>query len=152
MKLIKYFFLFAFLLLAPQVALAQTSCDACKLILQNGLYRTLNIKRSGSFEQDLKTYFTSETFKNDFKNHSWGGDLNVVVPIDGVPTPIGLKANANDGEINNFQQKIASATSIKISQSFYDSLLSSIPDVELAKEYTSCVIATCRFGLKPFVD
>jgi hypothetical protein len=130
-----------------------TGCDACKLILQNGLYRTLNIKRAGTFEQDLKTYFMSETFKHDFKNHNWGGDLTVLIPQEtGPPIPLGLKANASNEDIDKFQQRIATATSIQLSQTFYDFLLSSIPDVDLAKEYTNCVISTCRFGLKPFVD
>lgn len=70
----------------------------------------------------------------------------------GPPIPLGLKANASNEDIDKFQQKIATATSIQLSQTFYDFLLSSIPDVDLAKEYTNCVISTCRFGLKPFVD
>jgi len=141
------------LLSVAQIASAQTECSSCQRLLENGLYRTLNIDRGGTFEKDLKTYFASASFKSDFKDHKWGGDLNVLIPTEaGPPIPVGIKANASDQEINTFQQRIASATSIKLNESFYDHLLSSIPDVDLAKEYNTCLLNTCKFGFRTFMD
>jgi hypothetical protein len=144
-------FLLILLVLSPaHLAITQTTSEPCTLILKNGLYKTFTFARSSNFEQDLKTYFASDSFKEDFRNHRWGGDINVVVPIDGVPTPMGLSANANNDEINRFSQRVASATSLKVNQSFFDSALTSIPDVELAREYSDCLHQ--QFGLKPVID
>ena len=153
MKLFKQLSIIFVVLFATQIVLAQSTDDEpCRLILKNGLYKTFKIVRTASFEQDLKTYFSSAAFKSDFKNRQWNGDINVVVPVEGVPIPVGLKAGASDEAIEIFQQRVASATSLKVDQSFYDFALSSVPDVDLAKEYTQCLIATRRFGFRPFVD
>src|ERR1044071_4545254 len=73
--------------------------EACKLLLQDGLYKTFKMTRSSSFNQDLKTYFSSSTFRNDLHENKWGGSLSVIA--DGVPLGIGL--NSSDNDISAFQ-------------------------------------------------
>ena len=143
-----------FLFVGPMIGFAQVVDDdePCKLMLRNGLYRTFTITRTASFEQDLKAYLSSETFKSDFKNNKWAGGIDVVVPVEGVPVPIGLKAGASDAQIDTFRQRVSQASQLRVAQSFYDLALVSIPDAELAAEYTRCLVATRRFGLKPSVD
>lgn len=118
--------------------------EPCKLILQNGLYKTYQMAKTGNFQQDLKTYFSSEQFKRDFKDSKWGGFLSVVV--DDVP--LGLGVNSSDVQMNEFQSKIRQSTSLTTSQSFYDYAYTNIPDVELAKQYSDCLIGTRKFGFK----
>jgi hypothetical protein len=153
MKFVKRLSLIFVVLFTAQIAFAQTDDEPCKLMLQNGLYKTFKIERKGTFEQDLKTYLSTTTFKNDYRNRQWGGELNVLIPQQaGPPVPVGLKANSSDQDVDTFQQKIINATSLKVDQSFYDFASSSIPDVDLAEKYTNCLIGTRKFGFKPFVD
>ncbi|HEV7402630.1 MAG TPA: hypothetical protein VGO11_06890 [Chthoniobacteraceae bacterium] len=118
------------------------STSPCSAILQDGLYDYLNIQKSANFEGDIRTYFQSQTFKNDLKNNKWGGTLNVIIE----EVPVGLSANASDNEINTFQQRIAASNSVQISQSSFDQIVSKIPNIDLAREYTKCIIATRGFG------
>ena len=143
----KAFLLTTFLLLFFNYkAICQGGEEPCKLILQNGLYKTFQINRTSNFTQDFKSYLSSNTFKSDLKSSKWSGSLNVV--IDGVP--LGIDAGASDSEITNFQQKVANSTSLQVKQNFYDYALTSIPDVELAREYTNCIQSTRQFGFKLF--
>ena len=57
-----------------------------------------------------------------------------------------FSGNASKEDITRFREKIATATSIQIARQSYDQVVSRIPDVELAREYTKCVIATSGFG------
>jgi hypothetical protein len=122
--------------------LTNESDSPCSLILRDGLYEYLNITKSANFSADLRTYFQSDTFKQDLRNNKWGGSLNVIV--DDIP--LGLSANASDAEISNFRQKTSTATSIQIAQSSYDHIASKIPNVDLAREYTKCIIASTGYG------
>jgi len=122
--------------------------EPCKLMLQNGLYKTFNIVRSGNFEQDIKTYFSSETFRNDYRNKKWSG--KIIAIINGAPIELG--SNSGDLTVNAFQQQVINSTSFSLKQSFYDYSLSLVPDVDLAKEYTNCLIQTRKFGFKLFAD
>lgn len=124
--------------------LAQVEEEPCKLILQNGLYKTFKIEKHGNFQQDLKTYFASDEFKRDLQDNKWGGTVGVV--IEGVPVEIG--ASASNNEISEFQRKVREATSLTITQSFYDYSVTRIPDVELANAYTQCILASRKFGFK----
>ena len=117
--------------------------EPCKLILQNGLYKTYQMTKTGNFQQDLKTYLSSEQFKKDFKDNKWGGSLSVIV--DAVPIELGI--NSSEAQMSEFQNKIRQSTSLTINQSFYDYAYSNIPDVELAKAYTDC-ISIRKFGFK----
>jgi len=120
--------------------------DACKLILQNGLYKYYLHQSTGNFMQDIKTYFASDQFRSDYKNNKWGGTIGVVV--DAIP--ISLGANADDAQLNTFQQKVRASTSFSTSSSFYDIASIAIPDVELAKVYKDCVTESSRTGFKVY--
>lgn len=131
------------LIIFGQVVYAQDE-EPCKLILQNGLYKTFQIVKTENFQKDLKTYFSSEQFKKDFRDNKWGGTLSVVV--DAIPIEIG--ANSSDLQINEFQSKVKESKSLTISKSFYDYAYTNIPDVELARAYTDCINDSRKFGFK----
>ncbi len=135
--------LIALTILVPSLLKAQDDSKACQLILQEGLYKQYKIVRTSSFNKDLKEYFSSETFKKDYHEGSWGGKIAVV--YDGVPIELG--ANSSDKDLAEFQQKISSSKELKVTQNFYDYSSISIPDVELAKVYSDCVNEK-RFGFK----
>lgn len=134
----------ALALLCCQATYSQVGSEHCRLILQGGLYKNLNIVKTGNFFQDLKTYFASSNFKQDLRDGKWGGSIGVV--IDSVPISIG--ANASDSQISTFQQQITNATSLTVAQSFYDQVQMAVPDVELARQYTECLEKTAEFGFK----
>lgn len=119
----------------PTQATTADDDNPCRLILQNGLYKTYNMTKSGSFSQDFKTYLETETFRNDFKNGKWQGDIAAV--INGTPAKLGL--GASDEQINQFQERIKSSTSFSVDQSFYEYARIAVPDVELARAYSDCI-------------
>lgn len=132
------------ILLLPSIVPAQTESEPCRLMLQNGLYRTYSINKTGNFAQDIKAYFSSDDFKQDYKNKKWGGALSVVV--DAIPIKLGI--DASDQEISTFQQKIRSSNNFSVTQSFYEYAHMAIPDVGLAREYTNCLRDTIVYGFK----
>jgi hypothetical protein len=134
----------ALTILASNALKAQDDDKACQLILQEGLYRQYKIVKTGNFHKDLKTYFSSEEFKKDYHEGNWAGKIGVV--IDGIPLELG--ANSSEADLNEFQRKVTRSTSLTVTQSFYDYSSTSIPDVELAKVYTECVIGNRRYGFK----
>jgi hypothetical protein len=140
--LILYFLILPF----SQRSFAQdhTEENACKLILQNGLYKTYKIEKNQNFEQDLKSYFSGEEFSRAFREGDWGGKLDVI--IDGVPLGIGI--NSSQSEFEEFQRKIRNATILNLTQSFYDYSSTIIPDVELAKVYSDCIKDSRLYGFK----
>jgi hypothetical protein len=107
----------------------------CEKILENGLYEHLKITRANAFSSDFRTYLLSDTFKFDLKNGKWGG--SITVPIEGVPVSLG--ANASEDEKNVFHQKIMQATNFSISKADYETIFSSIPNVNLGKVYNECI-------------
>lgn len=121
---------------------AQRETERCNLILQNGLYKTFKITRQTTFNQDIKTYFSSDEFRKDYKEGKWGGFLSIFADA----LPIKLGASASETEISEFQKSVREATSIRIDQSFYDYAYTAIPDVELAKAYTECIAVSRRYG------
>jgi len=132
------------LLIFPMILLAQDDDKACQLILQEGLYRQYKITRSGNFHKDLKTYFSSDEFVTDYNKKSWAGKIGVV--LDGEPMELG--AGATKTSLTEFQNRVRNATSLSVNQSFYDYSSTLIPDVELAKVYSECVIGNRRYGFK----
>ena len=142
-QLILLVFLISIMLLLPNFLLAQEDDKACQLILQQGLYKNYNIVKTGNFQKDLKTYFSSEEFKKDFHNGNWAGNIGVI--IDDIPIELG--ASASDQDLSEFQKKVTQSKSLTVKQSFYDYSSISIPDVELAKVYSECV-GNRRYGFK----
>jgi hypothetical protein len=111
------------------------------------LYRTFNIIRSGTFEQDVKTYFSSSDFKKDYENKKWKGNINAI--INGAPVQLG--ANSDNTSLSQFQQQVINSSSFQLSQSFYDYSAISVPDIELAQKYNECLQGQ-KFGFKLFPD
>ncbi len=135
MKLIKCLFLFVVVLSATEFTLAQTDDNPCRLILQNGLYRTYDIKKSENFAQDFKEYFISDKFASDFRSGKWQGSLFTI--IKGSPTK--LNAGASNEEIRTAQESVRQGSSFSLDQSFYESVKVSIPDAEIAERYNDCI-------------
>jgi len=130
-------------ILANGVLSAQSD-NPCEKILENGLYSNFRMTNTGSFNQDFRTYLLSDQFRQDLHRGKWGA--SITVPIEGVPVSLG--ANASDDEFASFRQRVLQATSFSVSESFYQSIASSIPNVDLARVYTDCVERTRRFGFK----
>ena len=103
--------------------------NQCSKLLENGLYTTLNITKTGDFLQDLKKYYESEQFKSDFKSQKFNFSSEAIDPTSLVKNTLGF--GASDDEINEFQQKIKSLDTLKVSQSFYDSFALHIPNKDL---------------------
>lgn len=131
------------LMLVAGVSLAQSD-NRCEKILQDGLYSNFRITNTGNFNQDFRTYLLSEQFKQDLRQSKWGG--SITIPIEGIP--ISLGANASEAEFSAFRQRVLQATSFSVSESSYQSIVSSIPNVDLARVYTDCVERTRTFGFK----
>jgi hypothetical protein len=140
-KLRIIFFFGIYLSLFP-TTLGQNESDPCKLILQNGLYRIYTFSKTGNFTQDIKSYLSSDQFRQDIRNGKWQGDVAAVV--DAVPIKLGVGASNED--VTTFQSKVRAANSFSLSQSFYDYAYTSVPDVELAKVYADCVTNTRKVG------
>jgi hypothetical protein len=117
--------------------------NLCAPLLENGLYKTFHITQQSDFASDFKTYLESSTFKKDFKDKKW--NLGIDVIVDGIP--IGLKGGESDNEINDFQNTVKTGQSLKLEEHFYLNTSQSMPDVELAKVYTECVLGFAgKFG------
>jgi hypothetical protein len=110
--------------------------NPCKPLLKDGLYKTYKLTKTSTFEKDFKSYLESNEFKKDFSDKKWAFGLNVV--IDDVP--IGLNGNSSDKEINQFQQSVKAGKNLYLKEDFYLKASSSMPDNELAKVYSDCVI------------
>lgn len=111
------------------------SNNPCALLLQNGLYSEFKITNTGNFSQDFRTYLLSDTFKSDLQNNKWGGSLTI--PIEGIPFSIG--ANASNDDFSKFHDKLIQDTTFSVSLSYFQSIVSSIPNVDLARVYSDCV-------------
>lgn len=107
----------------------------CDKLIQGGLYSFTNMVKSGSFSKDLRTYYLSEQFKSDLKNGKWGGSLTI--PIEGIPFSIG--ADFSEDQFSEFKSKILSVTELNISQNFYQTSFSTIPNTNLYDAYVKCV-------------
>lgn len=123
-------FLKAFLLLSL-MARAQ---DPCEKLLQDGLYQKINITTKSSFNQDLRTYFLSEDFKQDVKKGSWGADISI--PIEGVPFSLG--ANSSDEHFSQFRSRIQSSSSLNISLDDFVSISRQLPNSSLYEAFVEC--------------
>jgi len=121
----------------------------CDKLLQNGLYQTYDIKKTDNFSLDFRKYLLSETFRSNLRDGKWGG--SITVPIDGVPVTLG--ASADDTNISTFQEKIRNDTNFSMSSADYETIHSSVPNVDLANAYVKCVtdrdrIDSSKYGFK----
>jgi len=107
----------------------------CDKLLQGSLYSFTNMTNTGSFSKDLRTYYLSEQFKSDLKSGKWGG--SVTLPIEGVPVTLGM--DFTEDKYSEFKNKILSITELNISQSFFQTSFSTIPNTNLYDAYVECV-------------
>lgn len=122
----------------------EESAGHCAEILKEGLYQYLTMTRTLDMAQDLRTYLSSDTFRKDLRASRWGGGVSLL--LDGLT--LGLSASASDEEILEFQQSVTQAGSVTLSDHSYDYLATRIPDAEMARIYTRCVIGTRPFGFR----
>lgn len=113
--------------------------STCEKLLHGGLYSFTGMTNTGSFSQDLKTYYLSEQFKSDMKSGKWGGSLTV--PVKGVPFTLG--ANDSEEKFQEFRSKILSETTLNISSEYYQTTFSSIPNTNLYEAFNQCMQTVC---------
>ena len=137
--------LLIFLTLSFFVSFGQN--NDCLPLLKDGLYKYVLKTETSSFNSDLKTYFESQTFKDDFKSNKWNLGINGVIPVGetGLMQEIGLDFGASEDEINKFQEKVKKAKSLQIDEKFYKSSVTAVPDVGLAKAYVQCIQVNQKF-------
>ncbi len=107
----------------------------CDKLLEGGLYSFTSMTNTGSFNQDLRTYYLSESFKSDMKSGKWGASLTI--PIKGVPITIGM--DDSEDKYSQLRTKLLEVTELKISNTYYETTYSSIPNTNLYEAYTKCV-------------
>lgn len=107
----------------------------CDKLLEGGLYSFTKMTNTGSFNQDLRTYYLSEQFKSDMKNGKWGS--SVTIPIGDLPVTLG--ADFSEAKYSEFRSRLLSISELNISQTFYQTSFSSIPNINLYTAYTECV-------------
>jgi hypothetical protein len=112
----------------------------CEKLLQGGLYSFTGMTNTGSFNQDLKTYYLSEQFRTDMKNGKWGGSLTI--PIKGVPFTLG--ANDSEERFQQFKSSILSETTLNISSDYYQTTFASIPNTNLYEAFNQCIQTICN--------
>jgi hypothetical protein len=109
--------------------------QGCEKLLEGGLYSFTKMTNTGSFNQDLRTYYLSDQFKSDVKNGKWGS--SVTIPIGGLPVTLG--ADFSEAKYSEFRNRLLSISELNISQTFYQTSFSSIPNFNLYTSYVECV-------------
>ena len=124
--------------------------NVCLPLLKDGLYKHVIQNQSDSFNGNLKSYFESNTFKKDFKSGKWNLGINGIIPVgdSGLMQELSLVAGASESRISNFQQAIRDAKDIQIDSKFYQSSVTAVPDVALAKAYVDCLGGQQTSGFK----
>ncbi|WP_449397426.1 hypothetical protein [Chryseobacterium wanjuense] len=114
--------------------------STCEKLLQGGLYSFTGMTNTGSFSQDLRTYYLSEQFKTDMKNGKWGGSLTI--PVKGVPFTLG--ASDSEERFQQFRSMIMSETTLNISSDYYQTTFASIPNTNLYEAFNQCIQTICN--------
>ena len=108
--------------------------QTCDKLLEGGLYSFTQMTNTGSFNQDLRTYYLSEQFKKDLKNGKWGS--SVTIPIGDLPVTLG--ADFSEAKYSEFRSRLLSISELNISQTYYQTSFSSIPNINLYSAYIEC--------------
>ncbi|HUC80344.1 MAG TPA: hypothetical protein VMR70_05475 [Flavisolibacter sp.] len=123
---------------------AQNDENECALMLKDGLYAFTKMTNTGSLDQDFWTYLLSETFREELKSGKWGASIGI--PL--VDVLLSLGASHSESQYQQFRSKLVQQSSFRLSQQNSQVLLSSIPNVNLAAEYTNCIEKNRKFGFK----
>ncbi len=119
----------------------QQQVHPCERLLQEGLYNHFHITRADTFSEDLRIYLLSEQFKEALHDGKWGA--SVTIPTEDDAITIGANSSSSDYEV--FHNKIKDKRSLSIRRDQYESLVISIPNTDLAKQYVEC-LAMHPFG------
>ncbi len=130
--------------------------NPCLPILEDGLYKYVIKTRTSTFNSDLKSYFESDTFKEDFKSGKWKLGVDGIIPFgdNGMMQKVGIDFGASEDKINEFQKHVKDAKSIQIDDKFYQSSVTAVPDVGLARAYVDCIpdIESYGFQIKNVIE
>ncbi|PXW14707.1 hypothetical protein C8D70_10645 [Chryseobacterium sp. CBTAP 102] len=125
--------------------------NQCTKLLEGGIYTTLNVVKTGNFLYDLKKYYESEKFKDDFKAKKFSFGFEAIDSTSMVKNVLNL--GASDDEINNFQEKVKSLETITVSQSFFDSFSLHTPNKDVIEGYVKCLeVQNNKKGLSTVVQ
>lgn len=113
----------------------KTFSQECDNLLQNGLYSFTGMTNTGSFNQDLRTYYLSEQFSKDMRSGKWGS--SITIPIEGIPVSLGM--TDSEEKYNEFHSKLLKTAELKISSAYYQTSFSTIPNTSLYSAYVECV-------------
>lgn len=123
-------------ILIPAIFLcANAKAQDCDKLLQGSLYSFTSMTNTGSFSQDLRTYYLSESFKQDMKSGKWGSSLTI--PIESTLLTLGM--DFSDNEYQVFRSRLLQISELNISENMYQTAFSSIPNTNLYDAYTECV-------------
>lgn len=111
--------------------------NQCTKLLEGGIYTTLNVIKTGNFLYDLKKYYESEQFKEDFKAQKFSFGFEAIDPTS--LTKSVLNFGASDDEVNSFTEKVKSLAEITVSQSFFDSFSLHTPNKDIIEGYVKCL-------------
>lgn len=111
--------------------------NQCTKLLEGGIYTTLNVVKSGDFLYDLKKYYESEQFKEDFKAQKFSFGFEAIDPTSMVKNV--LNFGASDDEANSFIERVKSLETITVSQSFFDSFSLHTPNKDIIEGYVKCL-------------
>jgi hypothetical protein len=64
--------------------------NQCTKLLEGGIYTTLNVVKTGDFLYDLKKYYESEKFKDDFKAKKFSFGFEAIDPTSMVKNVLNL--------------------------------------------------------------
>jgi hypothetical protein len=128
----------------PLPAQESSDADPCVTLFKDTLLRKFSIKTESRDFSELKTYLLSDTFLKDIQKSKWGA--SVTIPIEGVPVTLG--ANFTKDQYEEFRQKVMSWTSQSIDRQFCQTVTSSIPDPEMAKQFNDCMSDRDRDGFR----
>ena len=109
--------------------------DQCVRAYAGALCSKYTLNTESSFQQVFLDYLRSTTFRDDVRNHKWGG--SIMLPIVGAP--VALSAENTDDEWSHFQQQITNLTTESINYQFLQAISQSVPDPAMAKAFNDCL-------------
>jgi len=108
--------------------------DSCIDVLKQGFYETHIDTKTDDHDADYKRYFSSDSFRSDFKNGKY--KLGIGAIIDGAP--FNLNYGSDDSSINTFQQKIRDSQNFNLSDHFFLESVHSLPNKDVLNAYRDC--------------
>lgn len=120
----------------------------CSKLLEGGLYSFTKMTNTGSFNEDLRTYYLSEQFQKDMESGKWGS--SATIPIEGVPWTFTM--NFSKDKYKEFKSRLLSMKDLKISEEYYQTSYSTIPNTNLYDVYLGCVTSNNDVSKTGFIQ